>query len=405
MPMLTTWYFILPGALSVLYCFTQYRSFSALGFSSRTAKIICLTPTVAECVLVMLWAALGYPLPVAYLLAYLCRAVRLLGMGHIQMKNWFVLNLSYVNTIALHLSFIGGLALFQNVTMHTLLQSPFWRAASLSVVLASSVIEDTLFLRWPNFSTLLSAEAESAEARPFMAFLWFCTGYLLVDSLLCMVELEPLYPPLFLIGSSAVLMFILIRFLLHINAIIRNEHYKDEHDRLEARLEAAQEDAGALKRVVDKDTLTGAFSRRYIIERISAMIESRSAFSLAFVDLDGLKQINDQEGHDAGDRYLMGFVRALEDHLREGDQLARVGGDEFVVLMPGCDVESARRRIHEIRTAFEKKDGVDRKFLFSFGATSLHPGEERNAEVLLQDADRAMYQDKRQRRQERGCPQ
>ena len=165
MPMLTTWYFILPGALSVLYCFTQYRSFSALGFSSRTAKIICLTPTVAECVLVMLWAALGYPLPVAYLLAYLCRAVRLLGMGHIQMKNWFVLNLSYVNTIALHLSFIGGLALFQNVTMHTLLQSPFWRAASLSVVLASSVIEDTLFLRWPNFSTLLSAEAESAEAR------------------------------------------------------------------------------------------------------------------------------------------------------------------------------------------------------------------------------------------------
>lgn len=299
--------------------------------------------------------------------------------------------------MSLHLALIGAGALLMGETMHALLTDGFWRTVSTAAVLTASIVEDLLFLRRPKLPSMLAAASDSVEARPFMAFLWFCTGYLLVDSFLCVVELEPLYPPLFLIGSISVLMYLVIRFLLHIGAIIRDEYLKNEHNRLSVRLEAAHKNAGNLKRMVDRDALTGALSRRYMMERVNALKERGEPFSLAFLDLDGLKRINDSEGHDAGDRHLIGFTQAIEAWLREGDQLARMSGDEFLILLPGCDGAAAERRIAGIRRALETRSG-GAVYRFSYGVAASVPGDGKNAEALLAEADRAMYRDKEQRR-------
>lgn len=391
-----SWWLLLPGALSVLYGYTESRAKAAIKLPALRVWSSCFVTSLVTASLTVVWAAGGYPLPLLYLLVYLCQSVRLL-VGHpVQMKNWFILNISYANTLALHLITIGIAALIRNATMNALLEDPFWRTMSVSAVLLISIVEDISFLRWPNFSALLTAEAESEEARPFMAFLWFCAVYLLVDSTLCVFELEPLYPPLFLIGSSAVVIFTLIRFLLHINALIRNNHLKDEHDRLTSILVASEERTDTLQQLTDRDALTGAFSRRYAMERIDAMIEADSPFSLIFLDLDGLKKINDLEGHGVADVYLIQFSRTLEGRLRDEDMLARVGGDEFIVLIPGCDAQTADGRFRRIRNELEQERQGEPTFRFSYGVTAFPQGK-KDAELLIREADLAMYQDKTQR--------
>ncbi|MCU0080817.1 diguanylate cyclase domain-containing protein [Extibacter muris] len=66
----------------------------------------------------------------------------------------------------------------------------------------------------------------------------------------------------------------------------------------------------------------------------SRLLGASGGFSIAFLDLDGLKLLNDREGHDAGDHYLIRFSREMETGLGSGGLLSHVGGDEFIVLMP-----------------------------------------------------------------------
>lgn len=393
-----SWYLLVPLLLEPLYGATQYRAVAALGFPVQKARAGWFWIPLAEAVLVAVWLITGFPLPAVYILVYGIQAVMLLCKRHVRLrKAWFLLNIRLTNIMVLHLVFVGCLALIKGIAMYTLLADALWRTVSVSFVLAVCIVEDLFFLHWPDFAARFAADAESEEARPFLAFLWFCAVFQLGDSLLCISELDSLYSPLFLIGSNVVLIFFLIRFLLHINAMIREEQQRDEHIHLSAQLEAAQVNAGLLKRMSDQDMLTGAFSRRYIMTQLDALIRNEQLFSLAFLDLDGLKKRNDLEGHDAGDRYLIGFTKALGDELRSGDLLARIGGDEFLVLMPGCDQDTARRRIGEVRDTLET-DGNLARYRFSFGVATLPPGTHKAADALLREADQAMYLDKAQRR-------
>lgn len=396
-----TWWLLLPLLLSIFYGYTQSRIMTTLRMSVGRFRLTWLTISLAGALLTLAWSILGFPLPILYILIYLFQAVHLLAGQTVGLKNRFMLNLYYANALSLHLVAIGMAALIQNTAMSTLLESPFWRLMSVSAVLAIELVQDLCFLFWPSFSDHLTAEAESEEAKPFMAFLWFCAGYLLVDSTLCVFALEPLYPALFLVGSSVVVMFTLIRFLLHIHTLIQSNHLKEEHDRLESRLEASEESNLTLRRLADRDALTGVYSRRYAMARINALVADRTPFSLVFLDLDGLKKINDTKGHDAGDIYLIQFAKTLGAQLRDRDLLARVGGDEFIVLMPDCSPAAADSRIGDIRQLLEspREDGFC--FRFSYGVTA-SAGPQTGAEALIHEADRAMYLDKLRRHQEGG---
>ncbi len=115
--------------------------------------------------------------------------------------------------------------------------------------------------------------------------------------------------------------------------------------------------------------------------------------SLAQLDLDGLKQINDVHGHEAGDRTLVAFARHLLKNFRESDVVARLGGDEFCVLMSGAsehDVSAGLKRLEEVLAA-----RGDETIRFSAGVATLDPGRHVGVGDLLREADRRMYECKR----------
>ena len=117
------------------------------------------------------------------------------------------------------------------------------------------------------------------------------------------------------------------------------------------------------------------------------------AVSVLSADLDGLKQINDRDGHEAGDRAIAAAAELLRKTARSADHIARVGGDEFLILLPETDAAGAARFVKRLRMAALKTlcDGVC--LSISFGAATCEPGEALRDTVRR--ADSAMYASKR----------
>ena len=119
---------------------------------------------------------------------------------------------------------------------------------------------------------------------------------------------------------------------------------------------------------------------------------------MLFLDLDGLKIINDRLGHDSGDQVLMAFGAILVGTFRGSDVVARLGGDEFGVLtlgVDGADLSPIRARLDEQVRRHNAESTVGLDLAFSIGAGWFDPARPRSLTDLLEDADEEMYLDKR----------
>ncbi|WP_305783124.1 putative bifunctional diguanylate cyclase/phosphodiesterase [Symbioplanes lichenis] len=144
------------------------------------------------------------------------------------------------------------------------------------------------------------------------------------------------------------------------------------------------------------DRLTGLANVTGLQRSLQSLKDERAALML--LDLDGFKQVNDTLGHDAGDRVLVEFARQVRQSVRRGDVAARVGGDEFVVLLRDIDTDAqatavAERILTALRTSPLEIDGQQVIIRCSIGLATKEPGD--TARELQHRADIAMYESKR----------
>ncbi len=140
------------------------------------------------------------------------------------------------------------------------------------------------------------------------------------------------------------------------------------------------------------DSMTGLANRRAFYEQI-ANRPGREPFAILVMDLDGLKQVNDQFGHDAGDAFIISAARAFERVMRKGDTLARMGGDEFAAFLFGATEEFAQsvcdRMVHSLEEASESELRPNASIGFACGGPEDDPAD------VYSRADDAMYAAKR----------
>ena len=151
-----------------------------------------------------------------------------------------------------------------------------------------------------------------------------------------------------------------------------------------------------LEHNANHDPLTGLANRRRLFHDLPlAMTHAARVggkLALLYVDLDGFKSVNDQGGHEAGDRVLRDVARVMQQGLRQADLVARVGGDEFVVLLPGCDGAGARRVATDLRSRLHAASPLAGSFRVDASVgIACFPDDARDAESLLAHADRQMY--------------
>ena len=153
-----------------------------------------------------------------------------------------------------------------------------------------------------------------------------------------------------------------------------------------------------------KDDLTGLFNRRGLLKQAAPYFDfarrQKEKLLLLFIDLDGMKKINDDFGHNEGDNALIQTAAVLNRSFRSSDIIARLGGDEFTVLVTDLNAskEEAIARLNEHLKAYNASEICSHKLAFSIGVATLEPERMACFEELLEQADQAMYEQKRMKR-------
>ena len=174
------------------------------------------------------------------------------------------------------------------------------------------------------------------------------------------------------------------------------EELREANEKLQRRMDEIEALQETLRDQAVRDPLTGLFNRRYLMETLNREIarcqRDGQPISVALIDVDHFKAVNDTLGHEAGDRILVAVGGFLLSEVREGDAACRFGGEEFVVVLPNTPLEVALRRAEEWRSAMRQipaaSDGSP--VTISVGVATA-PAHGRTAEAVVRAADEAMY--------------
>jgi diguanylate cyclase (GGDEF)-like protein len=143
------------------------------------------------------------------------------------------------------------------------------------------------------------------------------------------------------------------------------------------------------------DSLTGLLNRRALVGTLALenrrMRRHRRPLTLAYIDLDDFKRVNDHFGHDVGDQLLRTLAEAMRNAVRSTDFVARLGGDEFVVLLPETHPEAAKSVVAKLQEKlFQESREINHPVTFSIGTVTF-PAPQATAADMVRAADEAMY--------------
>jgi diguanylate cyclase (GGDEF)-like protein len=183
------------------------------------------------------------------------------------------------------------------------------------------------------------------------------------------------------------------------------EDENDTHSTLAGMAESALrriELVAELERQSLEDHLTGAGNRRHFERVLGELAHDKVSFSLVLFDIDLFKEINDEWGHDTGDQALLRLAHVVRESLGVRDLLFRIGGDEFVVLLPGVPAQDAVERVRMVqrRMASLELNGSTPPGLRISAGVAEYPGAADAPGSLLRAADKALYEAKRRGRNE-----
>ena len=181
---------------------------------------------------------------------------------------------------------------------------------------------------------------------------------------------------------------------------------KDELESYTASLEkVVEERTQQLHDLSRRDELTNLFNQRgfreHLRREMSNAVRYKESISLIYMDLNGFKQLNDKEGHQAGDEVLKLAGAAINASIRETDIGCRYGGDEFCIILPRTSIDETFV-VNERMIEFFKASKISKGISFSIGVSATGPEEFCDADTLIKSADKLMYKAKAKSKKKKG---
>lgn len=231
----------------------------------------------------------------------------------------------------------------------------------------------------------------------------FC--YLFLNLLLYSTPLNDVLLKLWSIKSC---LFCVIGFYIAVRytwRICELAEYREKNRQMEQTLETWKKEEEALQQRAICDALTGLYNRAYAQERLAGLMAQGLPFVLCFVDLDGLKGVNDRHGHSGGDRYLLAVAEKLRASCRrDADLLFRYGGDEFLALFSGLSIAAVEDRMERLNATLAAEQGAGRfPFPLSVSYGAVDSRDFSDPAAMLKSADSRMYAQKLKKKKAR-CP-
>ncbi len=210
---------------------------------------------------------------------------------------------------------------------------------------------------------------------------------------------EVFYPEQLILSFAVSLtsLFTFYLFFLYAISLIDASLYKRYSDQVIGEQKIISKQKENLLTKIERDELTGVFNRGFIMNELERMCENeKNSFYVLFIDINGLKYTNDTYGHKAGDKLITKISHAVLNSIRENDLIARIGGDEFLVIIPNAQEEDSKNLIKRISTCIELQNRTE-EFLISASIGSIFVDEnakKQGVSHILSIADENMRKNK-----------
>lgn len=388
--------FIIYTILLFMNTLTEYL-FNKMMFSLNVIEKKNIVFHVISALLRILWiffsAWLVLPLPLVIIILFILLAINIIPYHHrsLMMNNFtMIIYLIYITILMLLVSGIGLIG----IDIMRLIQDPMIRVVMFNINFIIFNLICFLLLRYHS-KFLWDDDYDRLKVILYTRFLFICSVYQIFDSIMITFYEVSQINYLLLVSGNILILILMYNFLNYNYVFAKSEMMKKEYEEKEVLIAQQYFEKETLKKLSEYDSLTDTYNRREISTILFDGIQKGQKLTCVFIDLDGLKRVNDKYGHTYGDIMLKRFANACMEILGNDGKLARIGGDEFLLVYFNQSVEVIEKKIKELQLKLLEPEIEKDKIYFSYGISC---GED-TVENYIILADKRMYEYKNRKRQ------
>lgn len=374
--------------LIILNCLAEYQ-FNKMMISMDVLERKHLLYHTGCAALRVLWMSVGawFAVPMPVLLIGL---FALLFLNVVPYRNRTLLMnnftmIIYLIYISLLMMVIGCAGLI-GINVEYMIQDIMIRAIVLNASFVMFNLICFLLLRYhPDF--LWKEDYDRFKVVIYTRFLFICSVYHILDAVILTIYQTSRIDYFLLVSGDILIMVLMFNFLKYNYVFARSEEMKKEYEENQVQVAQNYFEKERLKKLSEYDPLTEAYNRREISSIMLENIQSGRKLVCVFVDLDGLKRTNDKYGHTFGDLMLKRFADASAGILQEDGYLARIGGDEFLLIFLDQDIIDIENKIKKLQMKLLEPENEKDRIYFSYGISY----DEDSVDDYISLADQRMY--------------
>lgn len=392
MKILMLFSFLLIFVLAVIHAYLMDDDLTASDSGKLSGWLSKLPEAFGKTAALYLCWKFRAPLPAVYVLAYMVYCYACRGKFR-EAKSYFYVwtNLHFIIFMSVHLMSLAVVSLMTGNSLRDAQGDRMLWLLIMVLTLGLSNLLEYSSVRIGFYGTIRRLSDDTPRFQQVIYFECYAICYLLFDSIPCMIQLQYSMIALFMLVSCVLLLLQVALFIAHTSGIIEKAHYEAEYYRLEAERAQHIRKEMELQKLAFIDSLTGAYTRRYAMEMLRSMQEDKRSVTIAYIDVNGLKKVNDTLGHQEGDRYLIAVANTLDMELRKNDVLARIGGDEFLIVADGLEKDRIEGLLCRRNRILQDMQDAAYNRSFSFGVIETERSDMVSLDSLLEESDRRMY--------------